>query len=101
MVVYFPLAYVVHPQDRSRWRHLGLHDVERQKAFDSAFVEYLNKHGIACLDLTPSLIEAAQKTGKRLYYWLDVHWTPEGNHVIAQVAKDYLLGRRTWALGSE
>lgn len=82
-IVYFPLSYGVHPQDESRWRHLGLTNVQAQKAYDTAFVRYLNQHGIPSVDITDDL-RAAAGQGKRLYYWLDIHWTPEGNAAAAQ-----------------
>ncbi len=86
-IVYFPLSYGVHPQDESRWRHLGLKDVEAQRAFDAAFVNYLDERNIPSVNITDDLRDAA-KDGKRLYYWLDIHWTPEGNEAAAQaVAK--------------
>jgi len=93
LVVYFPLSYAVHPQDIERWRHLGVHDVEAQKAFDATFCAYLKSHGVPCTDITPSLLEAAA-SGERLYYWLDVHWTPEGNRVAARAVADRLLPPR-------
>ena len=32
------------------------------------------------------VIEAARTGGERLYYWLDIHWTPAGNRVAAAAA---------------
>jgi hypothetical protein len=97
LLVYFPLAYVVHPEDIDRWGHLGVQDVERQVAFDRAFCRHLDERGIACLNLTPELIDRARQGGRRLYYWLDIHWTPEGNRVAARATADWLLARPQWA----
>jgi SGNH hydrolase-like domain, acetyltransferase AlgX len=97
LVMYFPLAYAVHPQDIDRWRHLGLLDVPQQVAFDWAFCSHLNLLGIACLNLTQKLIDHAERSGKRLYYWLDIHWTPEGNVAAARAAADWLLVRPQWS----
>jgi hypothetical protein len=96
LVVYLPLSYVVHPEDVSRWRHLGVRDVETQMAFDAAFVRHLNALGIPALDLTGSLRRSA--AGERLYYWLDIHWTAAGNRVAAQAAAEYLTSGG-WAGG--
>jgi hypothetical protein len=97
LLVYFPLSYVVHPQDLARWRHLGVQDVETQTAFDRAFGEYLGKRGFTCLNLTEALIDEARKSHQRMYYWLDIHWTADGNHVAARAVADWLAARPEWA----
>jgi hypothetical protein len=92
MLLYFPSSYVVHPQDMARWRHQGVRDgdVEKQLAFDRAFIGYMQSRGTACLDVTQTLIDEAQKSHDRMYYWLDVHWTPAGNTVVAKAIADFL-----------
>lgn len=82
-VVYFPLSYAVHPEDEIRWRHLGIRNIKGQQEFDSAFERYLNRHQIPVVNITRDLQVAARK-GIRLYYWLDIHWTPEGNAAAAR-----------------
>jgi hypothetical protein len=89
-IVYFPLSYVVYPEDEARWRHLGVRNVAAQKAFDTAFVNYLNDQQIPTVDITEDLLHAATH-GKRLYYWLDIHWTPEGNAVAARAVAGSLI----------
>ena len=96
LVVYFPLSYVIHPEDQGRWRHHGLQDVAAQMAVDGAFCAHLDALGTPCFNATEALLEAAN-SGERLYYWLDIHWTPEGNEVVARAVADHLLERR--ALG--
>jgi hypothetical protein len=91
VVVYFPLAYCIHPEDVRRWQHLGVRDVERQMAFDAAFCGFLAERGVRCLDITPELQRAAREDGKRLYYWLDIHWTPEGHRVAASAVARRML----------
>jgi hypothetical protein len=91
LVVYFPLSYAIHPEDVSRWRHLGVTDVKAQMAADEAFCKHLNSSSIHCLDITKDLHLAALG-GKRLYFWLDIHWTAEGNAVAARVVANYLKG---------
>jgi hypothetical protein len=92
LVVYVPLSYAIHGGDESRWRHLGVVDVPRRKAFDAAFVRYLNECEIPSIDTTQSLKKSAQ-LGQRMYYWLDIHWTPAGNAMAARAVADYLMGR--------
>ena len=93
VVVYFPLSYSVHPQDVSRWRHLGVRDIGTQIAFDRAFSSFLEARGFEVLNLTQDLIEAARENPERLYYWLDIHWTRRGNRVAAESTARWLLRR--------
>jgi lysophospholipase L1-like esterase len=97
LLVYFPLSYVVHPQDLERWRHMGVQDVERQVAFDRAFGQYLGERGFTCLNLTEALVDEARTSKHRMYYWLDIHWTADGNRVVARTVADWLAARPEWA----
>jgi SGNH hydrolase-like domain, acetyltransferase AlgX len=90
-LVYFPLGFAVHPEDESRWRDQGMPDVARQMAFDAAFVRYLNERQIPAIDITRPLQAAA--TNGRLYYRVDVHWTPAGNAVAASAVAEALAPR--------
>jgi hypothetical protein len=92
LVVYVPLSYAIHREDESRWRLLGVRDIPRQMAFDAAFVRYLNEYQIPSIDITQQLRKSA-RTGKRMYYWLDIHWTPAGNAAAALAVADYLTDR--------
>ena len=92
VILYLPLSYVVHPEDAARWRHLGVVDVPAQRSFDEKFAVYLNEIGIPAVNVTGPLQRAAE-AGKRLYYWLDIHWTPEGNAVAAHAFAEYLASR--------
>jgi hypothetical protein len=92
LVVYVPLSYAIHREDERRWRLLGIRDIPRQMAFDAAFVRYLNERQIPSIDITQELRKFAQD-GKRMYYWLDIHWTPAGNATAARAVADYLTGR--------
>jgi hypothetical protein len=91
LVVHFPLSYAIQTEDESRWRLLGIWDMPRQMAFDAAFVRHLNECQIPSIDLTPQLQEIAQ-AGKRMYFWLDVHWTRAGNAAAAQAVANHLTG---------
>ena len=91
VLVHFPLSYCIHRGDISRWKHLGVRDVDQQIAYEEAFCAYLRDRGFECLNITPDL-QAAAETGERLYYWLDIHWTPRGNLVAAEAVAARLLG---------
>ena len=89
LVVYFPLSYVVHPEDMGRWQHLGVKDVEGQIAFNRDFCHHLIERGFDCVDVSGDLIGAA-RAGERLYFWLDIHWTARGNQVTAESVATHL-----------
>jgi hypothetical protein len=91
LVVYAPLSYCVHREDMSRWRHLGVADVDGQIAFNREFCACLARQGIVCVDATEDLVREAREQDERLYYWLDIHWTPKGNRVAAQSVAHHLL----------
>jgi hypothetical protein len=92
LVVYVPLSYAIQKEDESRWRHLGIRDISRQMAFDAKFVHYLNEQQIPSIDTTQRLKDSSV-VGKRMYYWLDIHWTAAGNAAAARVVAEYLTGR--------
>lgn len=91
LIVYFPLSYCVHREDIARWKHLGVKDIDAQIAFDADFCAHLRREGLDCLDATPDLVAASARGGARLYYWVDIHWTPEGNRVTAEAVARHLL----------
>jgi len=93
LVVYVPLSYAIHRADENRWRHLGIRDITRQIAFNAAFVHYLNQCQIPSIDITQQLQKSAAEGGERMYYWLDIHWTPAGNAAAARAVAEYLTGR--------
>jgi hypothetical protein len=47
-------------------------------------------HSIPVVDLMPALRDAADD-GRRLYYPVDIHWTPAGHEVAARTVADFLL----------
>ena len=89
MVVFVPLSYCVHREDVARWSHLGVRDVAAQIGYDEGFCEYLRKQGFDCVNTTSDL-QAAAEQGKRLYYLIDIHWTPDGNDVAAHAVYEHL-----------
>jgi hypothetical protein len=88
LVVFLPLSYSIHEEDQLRWLHLGVVDVGRQEAFNTAFVRYLDGL-MPCIDLTAELRESAQ-SGQRMYFWLDIHWTAAANAAAARAVADYV-----------
>ena len=90
LIVYVPLSYIVHPEDVARWRHLGVRNIPGQMCFDDDFCNYLTRTGLACLNVTADLVRAAQENKERLYYWLDIDWTPKGNLATAESVARYL-----------
>jgi hypothetical protein len=94
-IVFFPLAYVVHPEDALRWWLHGVEDIDRQKEFNRAFERYLNDLGIRCLNLTEDLIQIAKEEKSRLYFWLDIHWNEKGNAVAARLVSEHLNHQNT------
>jgi hypothetical protein len=89
LVVYVPLSFCVHREDAARWSHLGVRNVDAQIAYDEAFCEYLRGQGFDCVNTTSDL-QAAAAAGKRLYYLIDIHWTPAGNEVAARSVYEHL-----------
>jgi hypothetical protein len=94
LLVYIPLSYEVHRQDAARWRLRGLTDSRRLSSFNQKFTDYLNASGIPCLDLTSALQKEAVTSKQRLYYWLDLHWTPAGNDSAARAVANYLVANQ-------
>jgi hypothetical protein len=89
LVFFMPSSYCVHEEDISRWAHLETDDIEQQNRYNSDFCRYLQSVGIECVNVTEESREAA-KEGPRLYYFVDIHWTPEGNKLAARAAAEHL-----------
>jgi hypothetical protein len=89
LIVFVPLGYCVHHEDVARWSHLGVRDVDVQIAYDAAFCDFLTAHGFDCVNTTSALRQAAT-TSERMYYFVDIHWTPAGNDVAARAVYEQL-----------
>jgi hypothetical protein len=89
LILFMPMSYCVHEEDISRWAHLDTVDIERQNRYNADFCRNLQSIGFDCIDVTEDLRQAAEK-GQRLYYFVDIHWTPEGNEVAARAAARHL-----------
>lgn len=95
VVVYLPMSYTVHPEDLPRWRHHGVSDPRGDRERQREMVARLRGIGVDCVDLTDDLVRAAEETGDRLYYPIDIHWTPLGNAVAARTVAEHLLASGT------
>jgi hypothetical protein len=89
LVFFMPLSYCVHEGDIARWAHLDTINVERQNRYNADFIHYLKSIGFDCIDITDDSKRAAAE-GQRLYYFVDIHWTPEGNELAARAAARHL-----------
>jgi hypothetical protein len=90
-ILHFPLSYCVHPQDIPRWEIYGVKAIDKQIRFNQEFCQYLNDRGFNCLNVTQNLIQEANEGRDRLYYYLDLHWTPKGNLIVARSTAKRLL----------
>ena len=85
MIVYVPESYTVHLEDRKRWKDMGYRDAQQVVDLnDETCRHYAQSLEIPCVNLTGSLRNEADNSGERMYYHLDVHWTPRGNRVAAE-----------------
>jgi hypothetical protein len=58
----------------------------------STVVEYCEKRQLLCLDLTHALKREAVR-GKRLYFPIDGHWNKEGNLIVAEAIREFLVAK--------
>jgi hypothetical protein len=89
LVIFIPMSYCVHEGDAVRWVHLEPANIERLNAYNADFTRHLKSAGFDCLDITDVSRQEAEKD-QRLYYYVDIHWTPEGNEVAARAAAEHL-----------
>ncbi len=80
--LYIPYSSVVRPTDVSRWQHLGYQNPFEIRKEAKEIKEILKRYNIIFIDTT-DVLEAKDKN-KRMYYYLDIHLTPEGNRVVAE-----------------
>ncbi len=80
--LYVPFSYVVRPADVSRWQHLGYLNPYGIRKAAKEIKEILKRDGISFIDTTDALV--VEDKNKRMYYYLDIHLTPEGNRVVAE-----------------
>ncbi len=91
LVLFTPVSHRIHPEDVARWRLKGQPPVGERIEFNRDFCRHLSATGIDCVDVTPALLAAARASDERLYYWLDSHWTIQGNRVVADSVATHML----------
>lgn len=95
VIVHFPLSYAIYPEDMGRWKHQGVKDPDTMCEYNAKACQYYSQTlSMGCLNLTCALQDAAKTNAERLYYWLDIHWTPRGNRVAAEATAEALLQHR-------
>ena len=90
MLFYFPSRWEVY-WDRLK-KQTGLPDSLDIDRLRRTVVQYCETKKILCLDLTPSLKREASH-GKQLYFPIDGHWNKEGNRVVAEAIREFLVAR--------
>jgi hypothetical protein len=77
-----------------RWERLERQAFEQGVQLDAELpnrrlMSLAERHGLAMLDLLPSL-RAAEARGGSTYNPLEQHWTAEGNRVVAEALGEFL-----------
>ena len=79
--LHVPFSYVVRPGDLSRWTVQNPKDPLQLLKAAREMEILLNREGILFVNPTDELISKDKET--RTYYFLDLHFTPAGNKVLA------------------
>lgn len=82
--IYVPFSYVVRPEDVSRWRLIGFENPYKLRNASRRIGELLEEYDIPFVDPTDALISKDKE--KRMFYFLDIHLTADGNRVVAEEA---------------
>jgi hypothetical protein len=82
--IFVPFSYVVRPKDVSRWKHLEFLNPTKLQERVKQVQHTLEKDSVLFIDPTDELIEHDRQT--RMYYFLDIHFTPAGNKAVAEKA---------------
>lgn len=86
--IYLPYSFAVHEEDIVRFPGLEPADIPITRSRIQSAIEAIRARGVEILNTLPALEEAASK--ERLYYWLDIHFTPAGNRVVADLAVPFV-----------
>ena len=90
VLFYFPSRWEIY-WDRIKNRN-NLPDSLDIDRLRRTVVHYCEAKKILCLDLTPSLKREASQ-GKQLYFPIDGHWNKEGNRVVAEAMREFLIAK--------
>jgi len=82
--LYIPYSYVVHPEDRARYSHGNTIAPGELRNLSAEIESLLAENSITYIDPTGPLVDKA--ANDRMYYFLDVHFTPAGNKVLADLS---------------
>lgn len=82
--VHIPYSYVVRPADVVRWSHLDALDPSGSRRKAHLLDVAVNEAGMNFINPLDELIDRDQR--ERTYYFLNIHFTPAGNEVVADVA---------------
>jgi len=80
--LYIPFSYVVRPADLSRWTLTDLKNPYLLRTEAKEMEILLEQQNIPFVNPTDELISKDKET--RTYYFLDLHFTPAGNKVVAE-----------------
>jgi len=80
--LYIPFSYVVRPADMSRWTLTDLKNPYLLRTEAKEMEILLEQQNIPFINPTDELISKDKET--RTYYFLDLHFTPAGNKVVAE-----------------
>jgi hypothetical protein len=100
IITLYPSAVQVYPelrqkalaqlQQRPRYARLTAERIDPNLP-TRILMTYCVQHGIACIDLTPSLVRASGASPEPLYKLRDTHWTVRGNRVAAEAQARQLV----------
>jgi len=79
---HIPVSYVVRPADLSRWAHRKVKDPHMLRVAAKEMEILLEQASIPFINPLDELIAKDKDT--RTYYFLDLHFTPAGNEVLAE-----------------
>ncbi len=79
--LHVPFAYTVRPSDIVRVKHRAHCSPAEERRKTADLQKVLWDRGIQLIDTTDVLIAGDKKS--RMYYFLDIHLTPQGNSVVA------------------
>jgi hypothetical protein len=80
--LHIPYSYVVRPSDLSRWKNKSWENPYMLRRESIEVEKALEQQNIAFVNPIDDLISKDKDT--RMYYFLDIHFTPAGNRVLAE-----------------